>query len=82
MTPDDIRTILADEFGRIAPEISLDEVDPDGELRDEFDIDSMDFLNLVIALHKRLGVDIPETDYAGLGSLRALSDYLAAHLAE
>lgn len=78
MTDPDIRTVLAEEFRRIAPEIGLDEVDPNGDLRDEFDIDSMDFLNLVIALHKRLGVDIPESDYAQLGSLRALSDYLVA----
>lgn len=82
MTQQDIRTVLADEFGRIAPEISLDEVDPDGDLRDEFDIDSMDFLNLVIALHKRLGVDIPESDYAQLASLRALSNYLAARVGD
>ncbi len=81
MTPEEIRTVLADEFGRIAPEISLDEVDADGDLRDEFDIDSMDFLNLVIALHQRLGVDIPESDYAQLVSLRALSGYLTARLA-
>lgn len=77
MTESDIRTVLAQEFRRIAPEIPLEEVDPDDDLRDAFDIDSMDFLNLVIALHERLGIDIPESDYARLGSLRALTDYLA-----
>ena len=77
MTKPDIRSVLAEEFGRIAPEIALDSVDPAGDLRDEFDIDSMDFLNLIIALHQRTGIDIPESDYAGLTSLRALSEYLA-----
>lgn len=82
MTPQEIRAVLVDEFGRIAPEISFAEVDPESDLRDEFDIDSMDFMNLVIALHQRLGVDIPETDYGRLISLRALSDYLSSRLAE
>jgi len=81
VSPQEIRSVLAEELGRIAPEIAFDRIDPDGDLRDEFDIDSMDFSNLVIALHERLGVDIPESDYGRLASLRALSDYLAARLA-
>lgn len=82
MTEQNVDAVLADEFGRIAPEITFDAVDPDGDLRDEFDIDSMDFLNLVIALHQRLSVDIPESDYGGLGSLRALTDYLKNRVAD
>ena len=78
MTASDIRAVLAEEFRRIAPEIAFDDVAPDDDLRDAFDIDSIDFLNLVIALHQRLGIDIPESDYARLGTLRALADYLEA----
>lgn len=79
MTEDDARTILLDELGKIAPEIDGNAVSPTGDLREEFDIDSMDFLNLVTGLHQRLGLDIPETDYPELFSLAGAAAYLAAH---
>ena len=63
MTRDDITAVLIDELGRIAPEIDATGLDPDADLREEFDIDSMDFLNLVTALGERLQIDIPEIDY-------------------
>jgi hypothetical protein len=50
MTLDDITAVLIDELGRIAPEIDARGLDPDADLHGEFDIDSMDFLNLVTAL--------------------------------
>jgi acyl carrier protein len=48
-------------------------------LRDELDIDSMDFLNVVIALHERLGIEIPEGDYPKLATLAGCVEYLHAH---
>jgi len=60
MSPTDIRAVVKDEIGRIAPEINFDSIEPDGDLREQIDIDSMDFLNLVTALHLRLGIDIPD----------------------
>ena len=80
MTRDEIRAILAAELGRIAPEIPFEEADPEGDLRDAFEIDSMDFLTLVTALHKRLGIDIPEADYPKLGSIEAATGYLAGRV--
>jgi acyl carrier protein len=59
-----------DELGRIAPEIDATGIDSDADLREEFDIDSMDFLNLVTALSERLKIEIPETDYPSLATLR------------
>jgi acyl carrier protein len=53
---------------------------PDAALRDELDIDSMDFLNFVIALHEQLGVDIPEVDYSKLSSINDIVAYLASKL--
>ncbi len=76
MTHDEILAIVADELEKIAPEVDIDLIDRSGDLREEFDIDSMDFLTLVTALHERLGVDIPEADYAKLGSLDAAVSYL------
>ena len=63
MTRNDITAVLIDELGRIAPEIDASRLDPNAELREELDIDSMDFLNFVIAVTHRLGIDVPELDY-------------------
>jgi acyl carrier protein len=69
--------VLADEYGAIAPEVEFGEVDPKEDVREAFEIDSMDFLNLVTALSKRLGVPIPEADYPQLMTLGDAADYLA-----
>lgn len=80
MTPEAIREVLIQELGAIAPEIDAGTVDPDADLREEMDIDSMDFLNLINALHERLQVDIPEADYAKLESITKAVAYLAEKL--
>jgi acyl carrier protein len=77
MTPVDIRALIKDELGGIAPEVDLETIDPNGDLRAQTDLDSMDFLNLITAIHQRLGIDIPESDYPRLASLEGFIDYLA-----
>jgi acyl carrier protein len=78
VTRDEIRATVLDTLAGIAPEIDPAAVLPDVDLRDQLDIDSMDFLNFVIALHERLGVDIPERDYPKLATLDTIVDYVAA----
>jgi acyl carrier protein len=68
--------VIHEELCRIAPEVEPAALKPAALLRDQVDLDSMDWLNFLIALHKRLGVDIPETDYARLVSIDALLGYL------
>jgi acyl carrier protein len=80
MNEADIRTVLQEELGNIAPEMDLHKLDPAADLREALDIDSMDFLNFVIAVHHRLGVDIPELDYPKLVTLDGAVGYLAAKL--
>lgn len=80
MTRNDIAAILIDELGRIAPETDASRLDPNAELREELDIDSMDFLNLVTALSERLKIDIPEIDYPKLATFGHAVDYLAQKL--
>jgi acyl carrier protein len=80
MSDIDIRKVVQEELNNIAPEIDLAGLDPAADLREALDIDSMDFLNLVTALHQRLGVDIPEIDYPKLITLDGAVAYLAAHL--
>jgi acyl carrier protein len=77
VTRDEIRAVVLDTLAGIAPEADPAAVLSDVDLRDQLDIDSMDFLNFVIALHERLGVDIPERDYPKLGTLDAIVDYVA-----
>lgn len=81
MTADDVRAAVVEALTRIAPEVDPASIDPTRSVRDELDLDSMDFLNLIQALHRRLGVDIPEADYAQLQSLDGAVAYLTAKLA-
>jgi acyl carrier protein len=78
MTRDQIRQTILDALASVAPEGDYDRLKPDRPLRDQLDIDSYDFLNVVVALHERLGVDIPEADYQKLATLNGALDYLAA----
>jgi acyl carrier protein len=77
MTRPEIDAALREELHRIAPDIDVEEIDRGAELREETDIDSMDFLNLVTALGRRLDMDIPEADYDELQSYDAMLAYLA-----
>ena len=65
----------------IAPEVEPDTLRGDRPLRDEVDLDSMDWLRVLAALHQRLGVNIPEADYQQLTTLDVLLAYLARRLA-
>ncbi|WP_036264511.1 acyl carrier protein [Methylocapsa aurea] len=81
MSDVDIRAVLREELGNIAPEIDMSSVDPSADLREALDIDSMDFLNFVTAIHHRLGINIPEIDYPKLMTLDGAVSYLEAKLA-
>lgn len=78
MTDEDIRAVLRDELGRIAPEIDFEGLDPSVDLREQADLDSMDFLNLLTALHQRLGVDIRESEAAELATIAAAVAYISS----
>ena len=78
MTKDEIRTTALRILGEIAPEADQAQLKPDVSFRDQLDIDSMDFLNFVIALDKELHVEIPEADYPRLATLEGCIEYLAS----
>ena len=80
MNDQDLRSIVLAALCRIAPEVAPEELRPDLPLRDQVDLDSMDWLNFLVGLHGRLGVDIPEADYRKLVTLGDLLAYLAARL--
>ena len=76
MTRDDARTWLASALQQIAPDVALDAIDPDAPFQEEADIDSMDFLNLVVAIHEVSGIEIPERDYGRLATVTSILAYL------
>ncbi len=77
MNPDEIRRIVLDSIESVAPEVEASSIDPSEDLRDALDIDSMDFLNFVTALHKKLQVDVPEPDYPKLQTIDGCVAYFA-----
>ena len=78
MTNDDARALLARLLHRIAPEVDLADAADGESLQEAFDLDSMDFLNLVTALHDDAGIDIPEADYPKVGTIGTFIAYVAA----
>lgn len=76
MNRDEIRKLVLEALSDIAPDIDLDGFDEQAHLQDEYDLDSMDLLDLATSVHERLGVDIPEQDYARMHSVAELLDYL------
>ena len=76
MNRDEARDVIATSLRGIAPEADLSEVRPDKALQDELDLDSMDFLNLMVAIAERTGVEVPERDYPKVAHLDGLVTYL------
>jgi acyl carrier protein len=80
MTHEEIRAAALQELLNVAPDLAEETIPFDADLRETLDLDSMDFVNWVAALHRRLGVDIPELDYPKLRTLNAAAAYLRARL--
>jgi acyl carrier protein len=82
MSQADLRHTVIDALLEVAPDVDAGALDSTRAFRDQFDFDSMDYLNFVISLHQRLGIDIPERDYPQLLGLDAAVRYLEEHIAE
>jgi acyl carrier protein len=75
---EDLRETVLRILGELAPEADMSGLDPDVRIRDQLDLDSMDFLNFLIAVHEATGVDIPEADYPKLRTLDDIVGHLRA----
>ena len=80
MTNEEIVTAIKDIIATIAPDEDLSGLELDVRLRDQIELDSMDFLDIVMELRKRYGVQVPEEDYMELATLQGCVDYLAPKL--
>jgi acyl carrier protein len=78
MNADEIRSTVRRILNEIAPDAATIDLKPDMRIRDQLDLDSMDFLNFLIAVDEELHVDIPEADYTKLRTINDIVDYLAA----
>lgn len=78
-TSDALRRSVAECLRQIAPEVDPAVLDPRRSLREQADLDSFDFLRLLMALNERVGVEVPEADYGLVDSLDGLVDYLGRH---
>ena len=76
MTREDIRAAIVTIITDIAPDEDLSTLKGDVRLRDQIDLDSMDFLDIVMELRKRYGVEVPEADYIQLATLDSSVAYL------
>lgn len=82
MTRNDIKDLIIDIIEDIDDEAEFDGLDPDQPLRDQLDLDSMDFLDIVMELRKRHKLQIPEEDYPQLATLNSCTNYLEPLLKE
>lgn len=76
MTKDETKKVVLDIIADIAPDEDLSNVKPDVRLRDQLQLDSMDFLDIVMELRKRHGIEVPEAEYQQLASLDSCAEYL------
>ncbi|SFI65085.1 acyl carrier protein [Celeribacter neptunius] len=80
MTEDDIRRAYLEDLIRVAPDLDPAEISGADHLQDDLELDSMDVLNLVIALSKRFSIEIPEVDYPQIATLDLAAAYIAAQI--
>ena len=77
MTREEVKRVVIDIIAGIIPDEDLSSIDDSVALRDQLDLDSMDFLDIVMELRKQHSIDIPEEDYPQLATLNSCVDYLS-----
>ena len=82
MTREDIRSLILQILADIAPDEDISSLNDDEKLRDQIDLDSMDFLDIVMELRKRFNIEVPEKDYEQLATLASCVAYLLPILKE
>lgn len=76
MKLEDVQKIILDIISEIAPDEDLSNVEPKTPLREQLELDSMDFLDIVMELRKKHSIEVPEADYPRLESLASCAEYL------
>jgi acyl carrier protein len=82
VAPEEIRDVIIDILTDIAPDEDLSELKDEIAFRDQLELDSMDFLDIVMELRKRYSVNVPEEDYPQLASMDSTVSYLTPKMAD
>lgn len=72
----ELREVVVRALTEVAPDVDPSLIDPDADLAEQLDIDSMDFLNIVVAIHEETGIEVSERDYPKLSTLNDAVSYL------
>ena len=82
MAPEEIKKVILDILTDIAPDEDLTDLKDDINFRDQLELDSMDFLDIVMELRKRYSVNVPEPDYPELASMSSTVSYLTPKMVD
>lgn len=81
MNTDDIEQLVLSAIQQVAPEIEMDDIEVDEDIRETCDLDSMDFINYLIAIKNATGVVIAEKDYGNANTFKKMVEFLSLKLA-
>jgi acyl carrier protein len=79
MSTDEMKKMILDLLGKIAPEADIDHLNPDDRFRNQCDFTSVDFMDFALGLQDKLQIKIPEEDYPQLATLSSCIAYLQSH---
>ena len=79
MNQSEARAVVEVALGEVAPDVEPDELEPGARLRQDLELDSLDFLGLMETIAREAGVTVPEVDYPLVATVGGLIDYVAAH---
>ncbi len=80
MTKEEIRGAIIQQILKVAPDINEEDIEPNENLQRSLEIDSFDFLKVLIALYEQLGVEVSEADYAEVDTLEHMVNYFVERL--
>lgn len=79
MNEQDARAAVRAAIGQVAPDVDTEDLDDNARLRQDLELDSLDFLRLIETIAQATGVDTPERDYGEVATVKGLVAYVAAH---
>ena len=79
MNKQDAREAVQAAISKVAPDVEPEDLEGNARLRQDLELDSLDFLRLVETLAGSTGVDIPERDYPAVTTVESLVGYIADH---
>jgi len=80
MTKEKLKSIIIEQILEIAPDIERDEIENDTHIQRSLEIDSFDFLKILTAMNEKVGVEVPEDDYAKVDTIEHMVEYFLARL--